>query len=88
MVRKVRIGQLQAAGFTGVGLGEIAPELRILDGPWLFRNHAEVDHVYKAFEKEFNVAIEKSGYVLLGWTELGFVYLFSRIAMTGPRGMR
>ncbi|OGR82746.1 MAG: ABC transporter substrate-binding protein [Elusimicrobia bacterium RIFCSPHIGHO2_02_FULL_57_9] len=88
VVRKVRIGQLQAAGFTGVGLGEIAPELRILDGPWLFRNHAEVDHVYKAFEKEFNVAIEKSGYVLLGWTELGFVYLFSRIAINGPRDMR
>ena len=25
VVKKIRIGQLQAAGFTGVGLGEIAP---------------------------------------------------------------
>ena len=27
VIRKMRIGQIHAAGFTGVGLGEILPEL-------------------------------------------------------------
>lgn len=88
VVRKVRIGQLQAGGFTGVGLGEIAPEVRIMDAPWLFHDNAEVDQIYKAFGKELSAAVEKSGYVLLGWTELGFVYLFSRGPINGPEDMR
>jgi len=37
VVRKIRLGQLHAGGFTGVGFGEIAPEVRILDAPFLFR---------------------------------------------------
>ena len=36
VIRKMRIGQIHAAGFTGVGLGEILPEVRVLDLPFLF----------------------------------------------------
>jgi TRAP-type C4-dicarboxylate transport system substrate-binding protein len=88
VVKKVRIGQLQAAGFTGVGLGEIAPEVRILDAPWLFKSDAEVDFVYKTFAKQLNAAIEKAGYVLLGWTELGPVYVFTQSPLNEPEDMR
>jgi TRAP-type C4-dicarboxylate transport system substrate-binding protein len=35
VLRKIRLGQLHSAGFTGVGLGEIAPKVRILDAPFL-----------------------------------------------------
>ena len=66
MVKKIRIGQLHSAGFTGVGLGEVAPLVRILDAPWLFHDLAEVDYIYKKFDKELTGAIEKGGYVLLG----------------------
>jgi TRAP-type C4-dicarboxylate transport system substrate-binding protein len=88
VVKKVRIGQLHAAGFTGVGLGEIAPPVRILDAPWLFRNLDEVDHVYKKFDKDFTAAIDKSGYVLLGWMELGRVYVFSKEPINSPADMK
>ncbi len=88
VVKKVRIGQLQAAGFTGVGLGEIAPAVRILDAPWLFKSDAEVDYVYKAFAKPLNESIEKGGYVLLGWTELGPVYVFTKNPLREPEDMR
>jgi len=71
VVKKIRIGQLQAAGFTGVGLGQVAPEVRILDAPWLFHENAEADFIRQTFAKDLNAAIEKGGYVLLGWTELG-----------------
>ena len=33
VIRKMRIGQLHGAGFTGVGLGQILPGVRVLDLP-------------------------------------------------------
>ncbi len=77
VVRKIRLGQLHSGGFTGVGLGEIAPEVRILDAPLLFRDSSEVDHVLRTFDADFNAAFQKNGYVLLGWAEVGFVYFFT-----------
>ena len=78
VLRKIRLGQLHSAGFTGVGLGEIAPEVRILDSPFLFRNYDEVDFILNRFHDNFSKAFEKKGYVLLGWAEVGFVYVFSQ----------
>ncbi|MBN1349871.1 TRAP transporter substrate-binding protein DctP [candidate division KSB1 bacterium] len=78
VLRKIRLGQLHSAGFTGVGLGEIASEVRILDSPFLFRNYAEVDFILDKFYGKFADAFEQKGYVLLGWAEVGFVYVFSQ----------
>ena len=77
VIRKIRVGQLQSAGFTGVGIGEIAPKVRILDTPFLVRNEQEVDFLYREFGREFEQAFEDGGYVLLGWAEVGFVYVFT-----------
>ena len=77
VLRKIRIGQLHSAGFTGVGLGEILPEVRIFDSPFLFKNYEEVDYINDKFYNKFANAFEKKGYVLLGWAEVGFVYIFT-----------
>lgn len=76
VLRKIRLGQLHSAGFTGVGMGEILSEARILDSPMLFRNNAEVDYISALLYDEFSKKFEEAGYVLLGWTEVGFVYVF------------
>lgn len=78
VLRKIRLGQLHSAGFTGVGLGEILPEVRILDSPFFFRNYDEVDFMIDKFYDKFSRAFEEKGYVLLGWAEVGFVYVFSQ----------
>ena len=88
VVKKIRLGQLHAGGLTGVGLGEIAPEARILDAPFLFRNTEEVDHIYKTFAREFQGAFEKKGYVLLGWAEVGFVYFFTNAPVKNLDGLK
>lgn len=77
VIKKIRLGQIHSAGFTGVGLGEITPKVRILDSPFLFQNYDEVDYVYRTFEGEFDQAFRDNGFVLLGWAEVGFVYVFS-----------
>ena len=47
VIRKMRVGQVHAAGFTGVGLGQILPEVRVLDLPFLFTSDEQVQHVYE-----------------------------------------
>lgn len=88
VVRKIAIGQLHAAGFTGVGLGEIAPKIRILDTPFLVRNSAEIDYLYTALEHDIRAAFEENGYVLLGLVEIGFVYIFTNTPVTKVEDVR
>lgn len=78
VLRKIRLGQLHSAGFTGVGLGGILPEVRILDAPLLFSNYGEVDHVTQILFDEFAPKFEEVGYILIGFTEVGFVYVFGK----------
>jgi TRAP-type C4-dicarboxylate transport system substrate-binding protein len=78
VLRKMRLGQLHSAGFTGLGLGEILPEVRILDAPLLFRSYEEVDYVSTRFWDRFAKGFEEKGYVALGWSEAGFVYVFTK----------
>jgi TRAP-type C4-dicarboxylate transport system substrate-binding protein len=88
VVRKIRLGQLHAGGFTGVGIGEVAPEARLLDTPFLFKNAKEIDHVYKALDADFRKIFESRGYVLLGWAEVGNVNIFSNAPVTKPEDLR
>jgi TRAP-type C4-dicarboxylate transport system substrate-binding protein len=88
VLRKMRIGQVHAAGFTGVPMGEILPEVRILDTPFLFRNSEEVDFVYTKFSDRFSQGFEKKGYILLGWAEVGFVYVFTKSRVEGLEEMK
>lgn len=84
VLRKIRIGQLHAAGFTGVGMGEIAPEVRILDAPFLFQNYEQVDHIYQKYGDTFAASFAKNGYEVLGWAEVGFVYIFTKHPVATP----
>ncbi len=77
VIRKIRIGQLHAGGFSGVGMGQILPEVRALDLPFLFDNRDEIDHIYNTFFEYFSNAFHKKGYTLLGWVEIGPVHIFS-----------
>ncbi len=77
VIRKMRIGQLHGAGFTGVGLGEILPEVRVLDIPFLFETDEQVNKIYELLNDHFVKRYDKKGYVLLGWVPVGWVYIFS-----------
>lgn len=78
VLRRIRNGQLHGGGFTGLGLGEIAPAVRVLEIPFLFRSDDEVDAVHAAVDAELERAMESNGFVLLGWAEVGPIYLFTR----------
>lgn len=77
VLRKIRIGQLDSGGFTGAALGEISPEVRIMDSPFLFKSYEEVDFIADQYFDYFSKKFEEKGFILLGWAEVGFVYVFT-----------
>lgn len=78
VLRKMRVNRIHAAGFSGVGLGIILPGVRVLEAPLLFQNDKEVDTVREQMFDYFAEAFLKKGFVLLGFTEGGWVYFFSQ----------
>lgn len=49
--------------------------------PFLFRDYEEVDYVLPKITDGLEKILEKKGYVLLGWSEIGFLYMMSRKPM-------
>jgi TRAP-type C4-dicarboxylate transport system substrate-binding protein len=81
MARRLRIGQLQSALMSVVGLREIEPSITALQSlPLLFKSWEELDYVREkmrpAMEKKF---LEK-GFVVLAWGDAGWVRFFSKDA--------
>ena len=87
-LRKVKIGQIHSVGVTGVGMGEVAPAVRILEAPFLVQNAQETDFLLQQFGKEFEKAFEDGGYVLLGMTDVGFVHVFTRVRIQKPDDLK
>ncbi len=88
VLRKIRAGQLHGGGFTGVGLGEIAPSLRVMELPFLFRDQAEVHAVHEKLDPLFERTLHDAGYTLVGWAEVGFVYLYSKAPVASTADLR
>jgi len=88
VIPKIRLGQLHSAGLTGFGLGKIAPQLRILDSPFLFDSYDEVDNLYAELDGELNKALLDNGFVNLGWAEVGFVYVYTNTPVRSPADMK
>ena len=77
MLRKMHIGQIHGAALTSAGLSAIYGELDVFQIPFLFESHHEVDYVIDEMDAFFQKGFEENGYILLGWSEGGFVRLMS-----------
>jgi len=87
VLRKIRLGQLHAGGFTGMGIGSAAAKLRVLDAPFLFKSPAEVDYITGNFDAEFRKYLAEGGYELLGWADVGSVLLFTNTPVRAPQDL-
>jgi len=77
MVRKMHIGQIHAAMLSSASLASIYSEIDILQTLFLFTSYPEVDFLVEKMEAGFTRGLVENGYVGLGWSEAGFVYLMS-----------
>jgi TRAP-type transport system periplasmic protein len=82
-VRKMRLGQLNGAAVTAIGLGLINSEVRVLELPMLIDTYAELDYVRNKLDAELRKKFDDKGYVLLAWGDVGPVHIFSNSPIKG-----
>ena len=79
LVRRMRIGQLQGALMSVVGLREIEPSIAALQNlPLLFKNWEEVDYVREKMRAAMEKKFLDKGFVVLAWGDSGWVRFFSK----------
>lgn len=88
VLRKMRIGQLQGAAFSGGTLARYAPDTQLYNIPLLFDNYAEVDYVRKHMDKKIEKSFTDAGYVNFGMAEGGFAYIMSKKPITSTEELR
>ena len=85
MARRMRIGQLQGALLSVVGLREIEPSIAALQVmPLLFRNWEEVDYVREKMRPAMEKKFLDKGFIVLTWGDAGWVRFFSKEAALRP----
>jgi TRAP-type C4-dicarboxylate transport system substrate-binding protein len=78
IVRRMRIGQLQGALISVVGLRDIEPSIAALQSlPLLFRSWEELDFVRERLRADMEKRFADKGFVVLGWGDAGWVRFFS-----------
>jgi TRAP-type C4-dicarboxylate transport system substrate-binding protein len=79
MARRMRIGQLQGALLSVVGLNEIEPSISALQSlPLLFKSWDEVDYVREKMRPAMEKKFADKGFVVLAWGDAGWVRFFSK----------
>ena len=88
MVRKIRIGTLNAALITVSGLQGIFKGVKTLSYPLLLRNDDELSYVLDKMKPYFDTELSKRGFKPVAWGPGGWVYFFSRHPVVTPDDLR
>ena len=78
MVRKMRIGQIQAGALTVIGLASIDDSFMIFAIPTMFDSYGELLYVLERMKPALKQRLEAKGFVLLNWGHAGWVHFFTK----------
>ena len=84
MIRKMRVGQLQAATVTGLGLASLEKSFYALLVPLMFADDGELDSVRERLAPQLEQQLEKQGFVVLAWGDAGWITFFTKTPVTRP----
>lgn len=89
IVRRMRIGQLQAGLLTAVGLSEIEPSVSGLQNfPLMFESLEEVDYIGAKLQPLLEERLEEKGFKVLFWVNAGWVHFFTKTPIAAPDDLR
>lgn len=89
LVRRMRLGQLQAGTLTVTGLQEIDPAVSALqEMPMMFRSLAEVEYVRSELEPKLAQLFRDKGFQVLFWADAGWVHYFTRKPVRHPDDLK
>ena len=88
VVRKMRLGTLNAGVLTAAGLGEIDKSVFALGIPMMYDSYDEVYAVLERMRPGLEAKLAAKGFVVLGWADGGWVHYFSQKAVATPDDLR
>jgi TRAP-type C4-dicarboxylate transport system substrate-binding protein len=88
-IRRMRAGQLQAATISAAGLSDIDPAVGAIEKiPMLYRSLSEMEYVVSKLQPEMEQRLEQKGFVVLCWSDAGWIHIFSKQPYTRPEEFR
>lgn len=87
-IRKVRAGQMDAAGVTTTGLGMVARPVLVLTAPGLITEYAQLERVRTTLNDRFSQLFTDGGFQLLAWGEAGKNRIFSVNEFAQPKDLK
>jgi len=84
MIRKMRVGQIQAAAITGIGLAYLDRSFYALHIPMMYASDEEFDYVRDKYAPVLEKHMEEKGFIVLNWGDAGWVHFFSKTQVVTP----
>ena len=88
VVRKMRVGQLQAAAITSVGIEDILPEIQALQMPMMIQSYEELDYIMGKIGPKLESRLEEKGFKVLNWGDVGWVKFFAQKPVKVPEDLK
>ncbi len=88
VLRKMRIGQLNAGTLTVRGLIEIDPAFEALAIPLFYESYDEYFHVLRKIGPVLQERARARGYELIQWGHAGWVHVFATESVSNVEGLR
>jgi TRAP-type transport system periplasmic protein len=88
VVRKMRIGSLNAAVLTAVGVAEIDKSVYALGVPMMYSSYDELYYVLDKLRPRLESTLESKGFVVLNWADGGWVHFFAKSPVAVPDDLR
>ncbi len=87
-IRKMRAGQMDAAGVTTIGLGIIVRPALVLSAPGVIENYEDLARVRAKMNERFEKMFEDAGFVLLNWSDAGKGRIMSTVPILRPADLK
>lgn len=87
-IRKIRAGQIDAAGITTTGMGMVVRPILVLTAPGLITEMDQLIHVRTQLRERFENMFRESGFELLTWGDGGKNRLFSANPFARPDDLK
>jgi TRAP-type C4-dicarboxylate transport system substrate-binding protein len=87
-IRKVRAGQMDAAGVTTTGLGMVARPVLVLTAPGMITEYEQLEHARTQLGDRFAQLFKDNGFVMLAWGEAGKNRIFSMEEFAEPDDLK
>jgi TRAP-type C4-dicarboxylate transport system substrate-binding protein len=84
-IRALRRGRIHLGGFPLSSAAALVPELAVLNAPFAFADHAELDYVLEHhLARPLGELFERQGVVVVDWSEAGWNHVYGKRPLKRP----